>query len=103
MKEKKTRIHDWRKLKWPFTATFVVYALLCLVTGTAEQSETGFFAVLSVSLLVGAVAYACYLFCLSRQEENMGKLWFVFILAYVLVSYEQLGILWQMMTAYANK
>lgn len=36
---KKDRIHDWRKLKWPFTATFLYYSLLSLYTGTAEQSE----------------------------------------------------------------
>ena len=25
---KKDRIHDWRKLKWPFTATFLYYLSL---------------------------------------------------------------------------
>ena len=35
---KKNRIHDWRKLKWPFTVTFLYYSLLSLYTGTAEQS-----------------------------------------------------------------
>ena len=34
---KKDRIHDWRKLKWPFTATFLYYSLLSLYTGTAEH------------------------------------------------------------------
>lgn len=29
------RIHDWRKLKWPFCVTFLYYALLCLYTGSA--------------------------------------------------------------------
>ena len=32
------RIHDWRKLKWPFCVTFSYYALLCLYTGSAEAS-----------------------------------------------------------------
>ena len=27
---KKDRIHDWRKLKWPFTATFLYYSLRSL-------------------------------------------------------------------------
>ena len=31
---------------------------------------------------------------------TMQKLWFVFILAYVLISTQQLSILWQMMTAH---
>ena len=44
-----------------------------------------------------AVAYFCYCFFLSKNEENLQKLWFAFILAYVLVSTEQLGTLWQMM------
>ena len=35
---KKDRIHDWRKLKWPFCVTFLYYALLCLYTGSAEAS-----------------------------------------------------------------
>ena len=38
------RIHDWRKLKWPFCVTFLYYALLCLYTGSAEASEAGFLA-----------------------------------------------------------
>ena len=37
---KKDRIHDWRKLKWPFTATFLYYSLLSLYTGTAAVSYT---------------------------------------------------------------
>ena len=77
------RIHDWRKLKWPFCVTFSYYALLCLYTGSA-------------------VAYACYLFFLSKAEENMGKLWFAFILAYVLASSDKLAIVWQMLAANAG-
>ena len=68
---KKDHIHDWRKLKWPFTATFLYYSLLSL-----------------------------YTYFLCKKEENMQKLWFVFILAYVLISTQQLSILWQMMTAH---
>ena len=96
------RIHDWRKLKWPFCATFLYYALLCLYTGSAEASEAGFLAVLIIVLLIDAVAYACYLFFLSKTEENMGKLWFAFILAYVLASSDKLAIVWQMLVANAG-
>ena len=49
-----------------------------------------------------AVAYACYLFFLSKTEENMGKLWFAFILAYVLASSDKLAIVWQMLAANAG-
>ncbi len=97
MAQKKNRIHDWRNLKWPFTATFLYYALICLFTGTAEQNEMGFAMVLMTTLIVDAVAYACYIFFLSRWEENMPKLWFVFILAFGAVSYPELTILWEMM------
>ena len=51
---KKDRIHDWRKLKWPFCVTFLYYALLCLYTGSAEASEAGFLAVLIIALLIDA-------------------------------------------------
>ena len=97
MDQKKPRVHDWRKLKWPFTATFLYYSLLSLFTGAADWSETGFYAMIVVVLIVDAVAYFCYCFFLSKNEENLQKLWFAFILAYVLVSTEQLGTLWQMM------
>ena len=96
---KKDRIHDWRKLKWPFTATFLYYSLLSLYTGTAEQSEQGFLVMFLTVLIVDAVAYFSYCYFLCKKEENMQKLWFVFILAYVLISTQQLSILWQMMTA----
>ena len=98
---KKDRIHDWRKLKWPFTVTFLYYSILSLYTGMAEQSGEGFLAMFAIVLIVDAVAYLCYCFFLSKDAEDMQKLWFVFILAYVLVSTEQLSILWQMMTARA--
>lgn len=102
MNRKKQRIHDWRKLKWPFTATFLYYSLLSLFTGAAEWSETGFYAMIVVVLIVDTVAYLGYCFFLSKNEENMQKLWFIFILAYVLVSAEQLGVLWQMMQQHAG-
>ena len=102
MNQKKQRIHDWRKLKWPFTATFLYYSLLSLFTGAVEWSETGFYAMIVVVLMVDAVAYLGYCFFLSKNEENMQKLWFIFILAYVLVSAEQLGVLWQMMQQHAG-
>ena len=54
------------------------------------------------ALLIDAVAYACYLFFLSKAEENMGKLWFAFILAYVLASSDKLAIVWQMLAANAG-
>ena len=63
----------------------------------AEQSEEGFLAMFAIVLIVDAVAYLCYCFFLSKNEEYMQKLWFVFVLAYVLVTTDQLSILWQMM------
>ena len=94
--------HESHPLKWPFCVTFSYYALLCLYTGSAEASEAGFLAVLIIALLIDAVAYACYLFFLSKAEENMGKLWFAFILAYVLASSDKLAIVWQMLAASAG-
>ena len=101
MAQRKNRIHDWRKLKWPFTVSFLYYALICLLTGTAEASEVGFASVLILALVIDAVAYSGYIFFLSRDEENMSKLWFVFVLAYVLATTEQLSLLWQMLAARA--
>lgn len=68
---KKDRIHDWRKLKWPFTATFLYYSLLSLYTGTAEQSEQGFLVMFLTVLIVDAVAYFSYCYFLCKKEENM--------------------------------
>ena len=51
---KKDRIHDWRKIKWPFTATFLYYSLLSLYTGTAEHSEQGFLVMFLTVLIVDA-------------------------------------------------
>lgn len=101
MRQNRNRIHDWRKLKWPFCVTFLYYAVISLLTGTAEAGEAGFLAVLLLALAIDVFVYCCYLFFLSRDEENMEKLWFVFILAYVLATSEQLGIVWQMLSARA--
>ena len=69
---------------------------------TPAPAKAGFLAVLIIALLIDAVAYACYLFFLSKAEENMGKLWFAFILAYVLASSDKLAIVWQMLAANAG-
>ena len=71
---KKNRIHDWRKLKWPFTVTFLYYSLLSLYTGTAEQSEDGFLTMFLTVLIVDAVAYLSYCYFLCKKEEDMSKL-----------------------------
>ena len=83
---KKDRIHDWRKLKWPFTATFLYYSLLSLYTGTAEQSEQGFLVMFLTVLIVDAVAYFSSCCFLRHPEENMQRPWFVFLFASVLSS-----------------
>lgn len=101
MNEKKKRIHDWRNLKWPFTVTFLYYSLISLFTGTAEWSETGFFGVFGVIVIIDLVAYLSYCYALSRSEEDMQKLWFVFILSHLLASSEQLGIIWSMISTHA--
>ena len=98
----KNRIHDWHKLKWPFTVSFVYYALISLYTGYAEASEVGFYGVLAVALGVDALVYFCYCYFLCRNEENMNKLWFLFIAAYLVVSTPQLQLLWQRMEARAQ-
>ena len=85
---KKDRIHDWRKLKWPFTATFLYYSLLSLYTGTAEQSEQGFLVMFFTVLIVDAVAYFSYCYFLCKKEENMQKLWFfTYTSSYIKVSF----------------
>ena len=38
----------------------------------------------------------------AKAAENMGKLWFAFILAYVLASSDKLAIVWQMLAANAG-
>jgi len=101
MNEKKNRIHDWHNLKWPFTVTFLYYSLISLFTGVSDWSEAGFFSVLGIILLIDAVAYLSYCFSLSRNEENMEKLWFVFILAHILATTEQLSIIWGWISANA--
>ena len=84
------RVHDWRKLKWPFTATFVYYALLSLFTGRAEPGELGFVSVLLFSAAVDAFVYFCYCRFLCPNEENPRKLWYLFIMAYLVLSAPQL-------------
>ena len=93
MSQKKTRIHDWHNLKWPFTVTFLYYSLLSLFTGVAEWSETGFVSVLGIALLIDAVSYLSSCFFLSRDREDLQQLWFVSILADLLPTTEQLRIL----------
>ena len=95
------RVHDWRKLKWPFTVTFLYYALLMLVTGAAEASETGFLGVLGLAVGLDAVLYLFYCFLLSRDRDDMNKLWAVFLLFYGLLTIPQLQMLWEMMKARA--
>ena len=90
----KNRAHDWRKLKWPFTVTFLYYALLSLFTGYSEAGEAGFLSVLIVALLVDAFAYFLYCFVLSREKDDMHKLWYVFLLVYALLTVPQLRALW---------
>ena len=97
---KKAPSPDGRRLMGPSTSTFLYYSLLSLYTGTAEQSEQGFLVMFLTVLIVDAVAYFSYCYFLCKKEENMQKLWFVVILAYVLISTQQLSILWQMMTAH---
>ena len=101
MQNGKKRVHDWRLLKWPFTLTFLYYSLLMLVTGSAEASETGFLGVLGLALLLDAAVYFFYCFFLSRDRDDIQKLWAVFILFYGLLTIPQLQMLWEMMKARA--
>lgn len=101
MPQKDKRIHDWHKLKWPFTVTFLYYSLISLFTGVSEWSEMGFVYVLITVLIIDAVAYFSYCCFLSRNEEDLQKLWFVFIMIYVLATVEQLGIVWGWISDYA--
>lgn len=101
MQNGKKRVHDWRLLKWPFTLTFLYYSLLMLVTGSAEANETGFLGVLGLALLLDATVYFFYCFFLSRDRDDIQKLWAVFILFYGLLTIPQLQMLWEMMKARA--
>lgn len=101
MYEKKNRIHDWHNLKWPFTVTFLYYSLISLFTGVSDWSQEGFVGVLVIILLIDAVAYLSYCFALSKNEEDMEKLWFVFVIAHILSSTEQLSIVWGWISANA--
>lgn len=95
------RVHDWHLLKWPFTVTFVYYALLMLATGTAEASETGFLGVLGLVVGLDAVLYFFYCFFLSRDRDDIRRLWAVFLLFYGLLTVPQLQTLWELMKARA--
>ena len=101
MQNGKKRVHDWRLLKWPFTVTFCYYALLSLLTGYSDAGEIGFVAVLALALGLDAVLYAFYCFLLSRDRDDINKLWAVFILFYGLLTIPQLQTLWEMMKTHA--
>ena len=104
-----TLVIDFCKKWWTHIATKEM-AFIGIVTLAASlvaswlKQFPGFslFGALIIALLIDAVAYACYLFFLSKAEENMGKLWFAFILAYVLASSDKLAIVWQMLAANAG-
>ena len=92
-------IDDRRERILPLAIGIVCY-LLCAATVARIPSAM----IVRKFMLAGA---CCELFCLAvtfycKKEENMQKLWFVFILAYVLISTQQLSILWQMMTAHVT-
>ena len=101
MQNGKKRVHNWRLFKWPFTVTFCYYALLSLLTGYSGAGEIGFVAVLALALGLDAVLYAFYCFLLSRDRDDINKLWAVFILFYGLLTIPQLQTLWEMMKARA--
>ncbi|MCR5825501.1 MAG: hypothetical protein K6G54_02925 [Oscillospiraceae bacterium] len=101
MNNRKKRVHDWRLLKWPVTATFCYYALLMLLTGYAEAGEAGFLSVLALALALDAVLYFFYCFFLSRDGDEPNRLWAVFLLFYGLLTIPQLQTLWEMMKAHA--
>lgn len=100
---RRKRVHDWRLLKWPFTVTFVYYALLSLFTGMAEGGTDGFFTSLMVAVLIDTAAYGFYCYLLSRDRDDIHKLWFVFLMLYALVTLPQLRALWEIMEARAVK
>ena len=101
MQNGKKRVHDWRLLKWPFTATFAYYALLMLFTGSVEGGAEDFFGMLGLAVVLDAALYFFYCFFLSRGRDDINKLWAVFILFYGLLSIPQLQALWELMKARA--
>jgi len=101
MDKRNKRVHDWRLLKWPVTATFCYYALLMLLTGYAEAGETGFVGVLAAALALDAVLYCFYCFLVCRDGDDPNRLWAVFLLFYGLLTIPQLQTLWEMMKARA--
>ena len=101
MGNRNQRVHDWKLLKWPVTATFCYYALLSLLTGYAEAGETGFVGVLGIALALDAALYFFYCVFLSRDRDDKDKLWAVFLLFYGLLTIPQLRALWELMKAHA--
>ena len=101
MAQKKQRVHDWRKLKWPFTVTFLYYSLISLFTGTSDLGEQGFINVFLSALVLDAVAYFSYCNFLSKNEEDERRLWFVFIMAYLLATVDQPNVVWGWLSSYA--
>ena len=101
MAQKKQRVHDWHKLKWPFTVTFLYYSLISLFTGVSDLGEEGFISVFLTVLVLDAVAYFSYCSFLSKNEEDIRRLWFVFIMTYVFATTEQLGVVWDWLSSYA--
>lgn len=100
-RERRKRVHDWRLLKWPFTVTFVCYALFALFTGASEAGEAGFIRLLVLVLLLDACLYALYCFVLSRERDDIHRLWAVFLLFYGFLMLPQLGTLWSLLKARA--
>ena len=90
MKPKRNRIHNWKKLEWPFTISFLYYSLLSFYTGSASGTD-GFLRVLFTVLAVDAFVYLCYCYILSPREEDTHKLHLVFFLAYSFLSYDMLS------------
>lgn len=101
MAQRKQRIHDWHKLKWPFTVSFLYYSLISLFTGISDWSAQGFAAVMVTVLLIDAVAYFSYCYFLCKNEEDERRLWFVFLMAYLLATVDQLGVVWGWLSSYA--
>ena len=94
----------WKRIATVDMLFIGVLTLLASLFASWLKQFPGFslFGALIIALLIDAVAYACYLFFLSKAEENMGKLWFAFIRAYVLSSSDKLAIVWQMLAANAG-
>ncbi len=92
--------HNLKKVQYPATAGFVYYAVISLFTGVSDPSPEGFLSVAIVSLVISVVAYISYRYFLSRDGEDMQKMWFVFVLAYLVMSSQQLMIAWEYIVAH---